>query len=299
MLMRRSFYRAALILCALILPTPTVANCDAVHTLAAIHDNYRAILQETGTNRARAAARLYPLLANTDLSELAVNLKTEIEQDRWIDTLNSAENLAKDVISGLQLSQAGQAPHTNQVDWIAGIVRKSPCFKILGNTGFGTAGQTGWSQSPMSPQANKTPRKQKPANPSTPFPLRTFTLVFLSVLSLGLILRIILRSRQVRAHLVSRLPRKSVQIEFDIHHKDNAGLDVKQRVKALDISTGGMKLKVETSISQGTPLNLELALGDWTASVVWANAHYAGIMFDRMLSDAELTRLTNPQENSP
>jgi len=111
---------------------------------------------------------------------------------------------------------------------------------------------------------------------------------------LGLVLRIVLKSHRVRAHLVSRLPRHPAQIEFDVHHKDDAGLAVKQRVKALDISTGGMKLRVETPMTQGTPLNLQLTLGEWTASVVWANAHYAGIMFDQMLSEAELERLTSP-----
>lgn len=297
--MRRSFYRAAMILSALILPTSAIAKCDAWRTLVVIHDNYRAILLETGTKRARAAARLYPLLADMDRSELATDLISGIDQDRWDKTLTSAENLAKGVISGLQLSEAGQAPHTNQVDWIAGIVRKSTCFKLLRNNDLENSNRAFWSQSPVLSQTKNEPRKRKAPNPGAPFPARIFLLAFLSMLAVGLILRIILRSRQVRAHMVSRLPRSPVQIEFDVHHKDDAGRAIKQKVKALDISTGGMKLRVETPMTQGTQLELQLSFGDWAASVVWANAHYAGIMFDQMLSDTELKCLTNAQENSP
>ena len=56
----------------------------------------------------------------------------------------------------------------------------------------------------------------------------------------------------------------------------------------LDVSAGGMKLAWPDAPPQGTAITASLPTGEKAGSVVWSNAHYAGVVFDQQLAQDEV-----------
>ena len=280
--------------CAVIESGAAQARCDNVLTLAFIYSNYMIILTEEGHAQNRAAARLYPTLANMKPMDFAQKL--EIDEKRWAGVHKDASRLSQGVITGLSYSKHSVASHTNNVDWIFHLLKTSGCDFLKE---YGQASGTG---SHAHPQASSEKNREIS---DTSISKRTLTnwATLIAVIG-GLIgaligALVIIKGRQFRIQRMQRLPRQLVHIEFDIECADPTAANLVQRVKALDISLGGMKIRVENTLIDGIELILKLPIGDRPASVVWSNTFYAGILFSEQLSQAELNALLETNENSP
>ncbi len=279
----------------LAITSPAFAQCDSARTLANIHDNYRMTITETGVLQTRAAARLYPLLAALDRTTLTDGLKLEFDRTRLNDALNNAETLAKMMISGAQGLNFDPTQHLKHADRIARLINRTSCAA----SGGGPASATASQRKTLSQPSKLPPLGALQSSLTRPGSLTPYLIAMMCGLMAGGLVYLILKSRLVRIHRMNRQTRKSIQITFDLAYTDETGRDAIQSVTALDISVGGMKLRIDSPMPEGTALNLKLKIGDTPASVVWTNTHYAGIMFDDLITDAEVVDLGTPNKNSP
>ena len=262
------------------------ASCEAIGVLSVVHDRYQTILTKEGDKRSRAAARLYPYLAEVDTRRVARDLADKADAERTERVLNSARKLSEHVISGVTMSFFGLVPHTNNVTWLGELVSASDCPAIPAKNrkkyGSPAAGK---------PESeNRTPWTRVEAfAQDTPY-LAEFTLIF--IVAAGSILGLILmRSRRFRIQRVKRLPRYPVDFLLPLSYTDDQGTAQSLTVSAIDLSLGGMKLGWANAPAENTALSLQLPQGEVPASVIWSNAHYAGVIFDSNITDDDLTRI--------
>jgi hypothetical protein len=64
-----------------------------------------------------------------------------------------------------------------------------------------------------------------------------------------------------------------------------------------DISLGGVKLAWKNAPPAGTALTVDFSEVECAATVVWSNAHYAGLRFDAHLTEDDLNRIRNRNNN--
>ena len=267
-------------------PTLTLARCEAVGVLTVVHDRYQTIIQEKGDTRARAAARLYPYLARINARKLSHDLNMDIDRERMERVLNAAQKLAEYVVSGVTLSFVGLAPHSQNVDWLGNVVRDSDCPTTPAATA--QAARLLASGGIESPDQDTDSRSDHP-EPSIGDPRSLLTaLLILAIVLLAAILIFLIKSRSLRIRRVKRLPRFTVGFPLSLTFADDTGNDQTLTVTAVDLSLGGMKIAWSDAAPDKTPLTLILPIGEVLASVIWSNAHYAGILFDRNISQDDL-----------
>lgn len=97
-------------------------------------------------------------------------------------------------------------------------------------------------------------------------------------------------TRQFRLGREKRHPRKPFSARFGVLLRG-----AETEASGVDISVRGMKFSMEFEEENmpeiGLPLKLLLPIGELGATLVWSNAHFAGVIFDRRLEDSELARL--------
>ena len=293
MILARHLMALIAFICAAIESGAAQARCDDMLTLAFIYSNYMIILTEEGDAQNRAAARLYPTLANMKPQDFAQKL--EIDETRWRSLHDEASRLSQGLITGLSYSKQSVTSHTNNVGWIFQHLKASGCdfLKDLGDgSGTGSRVHSHTYSDKSSERSNASITKR------TLFNWATLIAVIGGLIGALVGALVIIKGRQFRIQRMQRLPRRLVHIEFDIEYPDPAATNLVQHVKALDISLGGMKIRVEDTLIDGVDLILKLAIGDRAASVVWSNTFYAGIMFSEQLSQTELDALLKTIENS-
>ena len=64
-----------------------------------------------------------------------------------------------------------------------------------------------------------------------------------------------------------------------------------------DISLGGVRLAWKNAPAPGTRLTVDFSEMECAAEVIWSNAHFAGLRFDTQLTDDDLTRIRNRNNN--
>ena len=297
------------LLCAAVLlvaASPVFASrqCDAAHRLARIHDFYLTLVTEKGTDRTRAAARLYPLIAEEDATSLFKDLKADVEFASFSKALASAIELSQEVITQAQFPTQALELHTANISHLAGLVRKTGCMPKGGGRGQGgttnsqvKVGEDQTPQSALSPDARVQGFRSDAFNGE--LPVQTLVLTTAIALAFAICLGLILRSRRLRIYRVNRLPRQETRFSVDFTIDGPEAEKMTRKGQAIDVSLGGMKMKVGMQLDAGARLVLSLPIGDHSASVVWSNAHYAGILFDQNITEPDLLTLTFAKENSP
>jgi len=92
----------------------------------------------------------------------------------------------------------------------------------------------------------------------------------------------------------SRLPRRSVPMDFQI---SRSGGDSNESisVSSVDISTGGMKIALQSTIPNpldvGDQVTLHLPGQTVGATIVWSNKFYCGVAFQRRLSNRDFRKV--------
>ncbi len=250
--------------------------------LAHLHDSYRASIHETGMTRRRAAQTLLVVAGGKPQAFVRQARKSglKIERDRIEQVMQAATRVAQKALAGLpppnDLSQA-----TSDIAWLADILSKANCIN---------------SVSVPVPSAKTAP----PDNPKEDaFLEESFDkiVIVIAVAALGLVFAVFAyrRSRRYRQNVVQRMPRKPFSAELDLTFTDVRG-DMRQaKVIAMDLSVGGMKLNwPQNDVPPGTTVTVALPTGNRLGSVMWSNAHYAGIMFDEHLTSNDLKSIESP-----
>lgn len=144
-------------------------------------------------------------------------------------------------------------------------------------------------QSTPPPPRRATAPRPPTGGPGTvdPVPL----LAALGLLALIGLVAVIRKTRAFRIMQVERLPRHVTTVAVDVSISSPDAGPRAIRVTGQDVSAGGMKLSWQGAFPRGTTVTLRLPIGLKTGSIVWSNAHYAGIMFDQQLAPDELRRL--------
>ena len=281
----RGCQKATLIICFLLtIPAPAFAICDAVESLARIHNNFYVMLSAQGDLRARAAARLYPFLKALKPVEFAEALEIGDQSRRWEAIHLSISRLSREIIMGTEHPQSVLDRQTNNLAWIEKVILESGCLLDV------SRGTGGSRQAPGGSDTSTDKEPPKDLNSKTSFLSAVLPIKILILLLAGAAI-LILRSRRYRIVKLGRLPRHSIDFTFDITHVDATVADIGQRVSAVDLSLGGMKIKVEKTIKEGVFLHLHLPIGERIGSVVWSNNFFAGILFEHNLTEEELDTL--------
>lgn len=257
---------------------PAQARCEGAAEAALLHDAYRAVLVGTGEARKFAGVTLYTLLSQQNAARMARALKGDgagADPDRLAAVLDHAREIASDAMIGLALPETPSAPHRANVAWLASLVAESGCAAAWSGTG-GTPGR---------PAAETSGATTAGINPRA-------ILGILSAIAFGFAGTRLRRLRSLRARRVERLPRHSTALKCAVRFRRDGRVQT-ANVTGLDISAGGMKLAWDDPPARGQELELILPGGPKPATIVWANAYYAGIMFDDNLADTELTGLVS------
>lgn len=263
------------------------ANCDAVIRLAQLYDAFYAITRETGDIRTRAAARLYPQLATLDVEEFAEELDAGFSEEEIAEALTTARTLSREVIMDADLSPFRVLDSRDEAAFLAEFIERSRCLSgASGGGGGGSAERETQNDDNGPKKLSFGPKSRSQGTKSlvdTSKPATMGILIAAGLLALGASGFFIFRSRPVKIHMAERLPRHRIRLDFTAAY---AGAP--HSVTALDVSLGGMKLKVPKPLDNGTFMELSLPHGATPATVIWSNAHYAGILFDERLDKADL-----------
>ena len=266
--------------------TPAQADCVRMQPLAVMHDAYRALLSENAPHTKAVAANklmeFVPIYPARTFESAFANMDLDIETARLEKVLVDALFLGRDALTGglIQLSIPGF--HLRNADWLSGTIARTGCFRDQSAAQsdtpidqFGVASNTSaHSNTPAAATTDKSSYK-KPQKGALTGALLGIVAIFIASL--------IYRSHPFRVKRAQRLPRHAVAFTASASFEDSTS-----PIIVLDISAGGAKIECDHPPIAKEILTLHLPCGSVPATIVWATAFYAGVMFDKHLSEADL-----------
>lgn len=271
------------------LATMSLARCEGAAALAGVHDAYRAMLVESGRQRALAAQTFLILQGRDEGSQLAGRLARagfDVPEDRLARALRDGGALARHVIAG-GTPPPGLGHHSANVNFLNSTYVATGCRSALP-----TVKRPPGGTSPFPVQTATTQRQRKDEPPDI-VKLSLYAMIGCSALLLAVLGgHGVLTSRHMRKSVVERQPRTPVSIEVDVTFERENQIS-RLRVRVIDISVGGMKVEWKDPPKAGANLMVTLPMGERGGGVMWSNAFYAGIMFDEFLTETELGNLSS------
>ena len=267
----------ALLLC-LLASSVAHARCEGAAMLGQLHDAYLASLIETGDTRISGARTLLVVVGGKNAAALSRQVRKtgiEIPQERLLDVMQAGAKLAHSILLGDPVPN-DLFQHSRNVDWLGAIVYKAHCQNGV------LARKLRTSEPSKKGGAFEFPKPNKES-----LPVFAAGLVAL-VVALALLTILVPKSRAFRVFKAARLPRSPFTMEFHLTITDQDGELMQTTATGVDISAGGMKLGWPDGPPAGTAVRVSLPFGERLASVVWSNAHFAGIIFDDVLNKKEL-----------
>ncbi len=241
--------------------------------------------------RDRAAAKLFSFVSSIDIIALSDELDIEVDTERLERVLGAIQQLSVYMISGVEVSMMGLAPHSANVHWLGQTIEQTGCLEEF--------------SAPSGPIAVKGKAEASlPQNYSFPAPRRlaadieervSYTSGILSVAGavfFGGIGYVLVKSRAFRRQRVQRMPRHLTSFPVVATAVADDGTEIRAPVTAHDISVGGMKIAWEEPPPKGAEVILALPIGEVSATIAWSNPYFAGMVFDKNLSAAEVDALT-------
>ena len=205
----------------------------------------------------------------------------QIDAERMNRIFSAAHRLSRDLITGQKPTMVGLAPHIENVDWLADTIAATGCVESFSSPQTVSA--------PPRTTSKATPPRTKGSNPMS----LDIGLILAGLGGVALIALIIAfrKTRTYRIMQADRLPRHLTTISVKLSYETPMRGPQSIEVTGLDVSAGGMKLAWPEAPPRGTHLTMTLPVGERTASEVWSNAHYAGVVFDHQLEPDELDLL--------
>ena len=254
----------------------------------AMHDSYHALLTEDATHtRAIAANQLLknvPIHSADSFKDTFAEMSLDIEMARLEKVLVDAFFLARNALSGS--SDLSNTPdyHVQNARWLTDTIKSTGCAPAQGN---GRNGPTPLpslaSDEPNQASTDIENNRQRTARASV-------LIAVLIALIISATCYAIYQSRHFRIKRIQRLPRHAVAFKASGDFNGKSG-----PIIVLDISVGGAKIECDHPPVAKEPVTLHLPCGTVPASVVWATAFYAGVMFDAQLTDDQLQSVLNDE----
>ena len=247
--------------------------------LLAVSDAYQALLADhTRHSRAIAANQLLkivPVHSAVTFKKAFGDMSVDVPLARLEGVLGDAFFLARDAISGAFDPTDVAEVHEQNSNWLTGTITRTGCSRKSGAAGTGQTGAQTFPE-PNARENAERRQEQKAAQAS----------VLIAVLIAGIVCIAcfaIYQSRHFRIKRVQRLPRHAVAFKASATFNDTDS-----PIIVLDISIGGAKIECDHPPVAKQPISVHLPCGTVSATIVWATAFYAGVMFETRLSDAEL-----------
>lgn len=255
------------------------ADCVALQPLAVMHDAYLALQTEgTRNTNAKAANQLLkyvPIYSARTFENAFSSMSMDVEIARLEKVLIDAFFLGRETLAGRKGALSDF--HRQNARWLTGLISRTGCFTIKGSAqggGVSTRREIGGALQSASEIPNKTS--------VTLISSRAILAALLLILTCAACYAIY-HSRPLRIKRVERLPRHLVAFKAYATFKG-----ANTSIIVLDISLGGAKIECDHPPSDREAITLILPCGAVPATIVWATAFYAGVMFDDQLTENDL-----------
>ena len=257
---------------------------DLLAMLGRLHDIYHATLTESGVPQRQAASALLVTLGDQNGDAFARHVRytgLSLPTRQLEQVLADAKELATAVITG-QNPGDPDFRHGRHVRWLADIYADSDCDLRLANAGSGP-GRTGTASAPgdISPGTDGSDRANS----------LILVVIFFAALSAGAGLFWLRSSFALRRLRAERQPRLPTAFRLTASFTPPDGDTQREDVESIDVSIAGMKLAWTQPPDVGTDVLLDLPIGARGGQIAWCNNLYAGIVFDKELTEAELESL--------
>ena len=260
---------------------PGLAQCTQLAPLARFHDAYRQVLSAPHASDPRLAYTLmaYATLTKKTFLESPSTEPLDIGDRKLERILRDANNLANSALSEIQ---TGEVPSVHEEN-VARIGRL-----LLGSGCFGTGQQDQSLSTVVFDPSAIGGRKDKVS--TSRFPIQFGNLLSILAVLILAATTVFLASRSAffRRKAAERMPRFQFSTTVRLTYSDSEGQRKTLLLDAVNISSGGIQLKWPSSCPSGTSVELAFLDTQRKANVVWSNNHFAGLVFENVLSDDEL-----------
>lgn len=261
-------------------------RCTGPVMLSRFHDAYLSLISETGQTRRSSAKALLVIVGDKNARAMARQIRKSgqsIDEKKLLDTMKAASEFARQVLTD------GPVPddtfqHGRNVDWLGNVFIQTGCRDHL-------AAMVTSAEPSQHQQQSREKQSTAPKSKQEQFLifLAQFLGAVLLLTSIGFGVIKYRHSLTYRKRVVERMPRQPVKFDLEMMYTDPAGELKQAKVSALDISAGGMKVDwPDNNAAAGIMVTVDTPVGQRMATVMWSNAYYAGIMFEKMLSRKEL-----------
>jgi hypothetical protein len=254
--------------------------------LLAIHDAYYALLEESAPHsRAIAANQLIknvPIHSANTFKDAFDEMALDVDLSRIEEILVGAFILGRDALSGAFDPATVSELHEQNAHWLASTINRTGCTRESSTARTAQAVSQGSAALPE-PDTRATAEGQRSAQASAFF-------APLIALIIGIACYAIYQTRHFRIKRIARLPRHAVAFKASaVFNGKNCPIIV------LDVSVGGAKIECDHPPVAKEHITLHLPCGTVSASIVWATAFYAGVMFESQLTEKELQTILDDE----
>ncbi len=250
--------------------------------LGAFHNAYRATLTEQGAMRTQAATALLFIAGGQDSVAFARQVSRSgvyVSPERLDEALTDATQIATDALENRKVGDP-DFRHGLNVQWLADTFIASGCQNSVATTS-----RTNVQVAPAALARRELPSK-------TRLPEGSLLIVLVGVLVAGALILFgahkLYNSFTMRRRRAERLPRVPIVLPIKVAYAFPDGEQREVDAKAVDISLGGMKLSWSKPPGPSTVITAHLLDAARPGQITWSNSFYAGIMFEKPLTDTEL-----------
>ena len=265
--------------------TPAYA-CDASKQLSALGQSYERLLgTESPADWRRESVRLAKSLEFIDATALGRDLGVEGAPA----DISRIARLFADVSSLASGTWADRSRHAGR-----SLQNLTYIDRLLTATGCETPQKIA-SQSGASDRSAQGPSASEPATPDSTTPrLALWTATAVTVALIAAIAAFIVVRKGLLSAKADRLTRHHTVIPV-LSTPEGAPPEL---IDTADISRGGVRLSWKNAPPAGTPLSIDFSELECSGQVIWSNAYFAGVRFETLLTEDELTRIRN-RNNAP
>lgn len=260
--------------------------------LSVLHDAYLATATEEGQTRLTAAQTLLVITGNSDPAALARQVAhsgVEFEEQQLSNAISGARTLATQI-----LNNRGQATpsfdHSLNIDWIGSLYASTGCSR---SASLG-------SVTPISQNPGGLERRAPPNSASTSGYIVLLWAAALATAT-GAVSFVLTKFKPVlyfRKRQAERMPRYPITMSVDVTFTDPDENIRQDQLEAMDISRGGMKLNWPDAPPTGTTVTLSLLGTQHFCQIVWSNSHYAGLLFETLLTQHQISKAKDPKSDN-
>lgn len=274
------------VLLAVLAPASALARCEGAVMLSSLHDAYEITLNGDERQKRLSAQTLLVIAGDRTgdrLAEQVARAGVPVDASHLSKILEDIRDIALQTLKGSR-NDADTFQHGLNINWLAEVVSATRCHNSSAHASLTPTGSSNASAALQSIGGFIQEPKDSIGKTA-------------SFLLIGIILAALAgsyflhKSVFMRKRQVERLPRFPISLDLDLTYTSPEGEIEEAQGEALDISQGGLKLRWEEPPPTGTLTTITLLGIQRLSRVIWANPHYAGVMFEESLTKSELKSL--------